>query len=272
MFNYQNSEATLTTTSSFENRQFYKPSCILLTKVHLLNIGHGFHAKPSQPGSRPAFKNSLACATGMHGTEQQDSNTSTGMIRMKLARVPLWFKIQAKSSLLGSTILQEKHAFSFWTSRRRSPGTENNDESSIAAYKLEQGPPQGLKVRMQRLKVFLPHFSSWVRCLWTDTSEWRIVGKLEVSATTYVPRPPGDQQELRFKGTTPLHLSFWSFLTFLHHGIEEVERHLLWKFYKKIRRTSWSNVPPKLLACIGFLYKVVHKIGRLRKFNRSREI
>ena len=25
----------------------------------------------------------------------------------------------------------------------------------------------------------------------------------------------------------PLGLSFWSFLTFLHHGIEEVERHLL---------------------------------------------
>ena len=31
-------------------------------------------------------------------------------------------------------------------------------------------------------------------------------------------------------------------------------------------------MPPKLLACIWFLYKVVHKIGRLRKFNRSREI
>ena len=31
-------------------------------------------------------------------------------------------------------------------------------------------------------------------------------------------------------------------------------------------------MPPKLLVCIGFLYKVVHKIGRLRKFNRSREI
>ena len=29
---------------------------------------------------------------------------------------------------------------------------------------------------------------------------------------------------------------------------------------------------PKLLACVGFLYKVVHKIGRLRKFNRAREI
>ena len=25
----------------------------------------------------------------------------------------------------------------------------------------------------------------------------------------------------------PLDLSVWSFLTFLHHGIEEVERHLL---------------------------------------------
>ena len=39
----------------------------------------------------------------------------------------------------------------------------------------------------------------------------------------------------------PLDLSFWSFLTFLHHGIEDIERHLLWKFYKKIRRKSWSN-------------------------------
>ena len=74
------------------------------------------------------------------------------------------------------------------------------------------------------------------------------------------------------KAGPPLDLSFWSFLTFLHHGIEKIERHLLWKFYKKIRRKSWSNVPPKLLACIGFLYEVVHKIGRLRKFNRSREI
>ena len=73
-------------------------------------------------------------------------------------------------------------------------------------------------------------------------------------------------------GPPPLDLSFWSFFTFLHHGIEEVERHLLWKFHKKIQRKSWSNGPPKLLACLRFLYKVVHKNGRLRKFNRSREI
>ena len=67
-----------------------------------------------------------------------------------------------------------------------------------------------------------------------------------------------------FKAGPPLDLSFWSFLTFLHHGIEKVETHLLWKFHKQIQRKSWSNVPPKLLTCIGFLYKVVHKNGRLR--------
>ena len=70
----------------------------------------------------------------------------------------------------------------------------------------------------------------------------------------------------------PLDLSFWSFLTFLHYGIEDVERHLLWKFHKKIQSKSWSNVPPKLFACIRFLYKVVYTNGRLRKFNPSREI
>ena len=70
----------------------------------------------------------------------------------------------------------------------------------------------------------------------------------------------------------PLDLSFWSFLTFLHYGTEKVERHLLWKFHEKIQRKSWSNVPPKLLACVRFLYKVVHKNGRLRKFNHAREI
>ena len=31
-------------------------------------------------------------------------------------------------------------------------------------------------------------------------------------------------------------------------------------------------MPAKLLSCIMFLYKVVHKNGRLRKFNRAWEI
>ena len=69
----------------------------------------------------------------------------------------------------------------------------------------------------------------------------------------------------------PLDLSFWSFLTFLHHDIENVLTHLLWEFHKKIQRKSWSNVSQKFLAFIRFLYKVVYKNGRLRKFNHSRE-
>ena len=40
--------------------------------------------------------------------------------------------------------------------------------------------------------------------------------------------PPPDLSALSFiKAGPPLDLSFWSFLTFLQHGIEEVERHLL---------------------------------------------
>ena len=64
--------------------------------------------------------------------------------------------------------------------------------------------------------------------------------------------------DLSFKAAPPW-LSFWSFLTFLHHCIEEVETHLLWKFHKKIRRKSWSNVPPKLLAYIRFYTKLYTK-------------
>ena len=57
----------------------------------------------------------------------------------------------------------------------------------------------------------------------------------------------------------PPWFEFLVFLTFLHHGIEQAERHLLWKFHKKFQRKRWSNVPPKLLACKRFLYKVVQK-------------
>ena len=74
------------------------------------------------------------------------------------------------------------------------------------------------------------------------------------------------------KAGPPLIWVFGHFWLFLHHGIDKVERHLLWKFLKKIQRICWSNVSPKLLACIRFLYKVAHKIGPLRKFNRAREI
>ena len=71
--------------------------------------------------------------------------------------------------------------------------------------------------------------------------------------------------------TGPLYLSFGSFLTFLHHSIEYIERYLLWKFHKKSKE--------KLIKCATEVarlhkvsYKVAHKIGHLRKFNRAREI
>ena len=35
------------------------------------------------------------------------------------------------------------------------------------------------------------------------------------------------RSSMHIKAGPPLDLSFWSFLIFLHHGIEEVERHLL---------------------------------------------
>ena len=50
----------------------------------------------------------------------------------------------------------------------------------------------------------------------------------------------------------PFDLSFWSFLTFLHHAIEKVGRHLLWKLHKK-------NSKEKLVKCateVARLYSV----------------
>ena len=69
----------------------------------------------------------------------------------------------------------------------------------------------------------------------------------------------------------PLDLSFWSFLTFLHHGIDDVEGHFSENFTKKFKGKV-GQMCHLVLACIGFLYKVVHKSGRLRKFNGAREI
>ena len=68
--------------------------------------------------------------------------SAAGMFRMK-NRGSTWFEIQAKSSLLGAEELQLEHELSFRTSRRRFPMTENDDESSFAAYKLQLTPPAG---------------------------------------------------------------------------------------------------------------------------------
>ena len=59
-----------------------------------------------------------------------------------------WFEIQAKSSLLGAKKLQGEHECSFRISRRRFPRTENDNESSIAAYKLQLTPPAGFSSKL----------------------------------------------------------------------------------------------------------------------------
>ena len=65
-----------------------------------------------------------------------------------------WFEIQAKSPLLGAEKLEGEHELSFRTSRRRFPRTENDDESSIAAYKLQLTPPAGTEALPAGTKGF----------------------------------------------------------------------------------------------------------------------
>ena len=72
--------------------------------------------------------------------------SAAGMVRMKIMKNRVgstWFEIQAKSSLLGAEKLQGEHELSSRTSRRRILRTEKDDESSIAAYKLQLTPPAG---------------------------------------------------------------------------------------------------------------------------------
>ena len=74
-------------------------------------------------------------------------------------------------------------------------------------------------------------------------------------------------------GLPPL-IGGFGHLTFLHLGIEEVERQVLLKFHKKIQREGWSNMSPKLLAFIRLYTKLYTKtaVSESIKFNRAREI
>ena len=57
----------------------------------------------------------------------------------------------------------------------------------------------------------------------------------------------------------PLDLSFWSFLTFLHHGIEEGERHHLWKFHKKFKGKVGQMCHQSCSLALGFYTKLFTK-------------
>ena len=67
---------------------------------------------------------------------------------------------------------------------------------------------QGKKTWMAFLDFKKAFPSVWRKGLWEKMKEYGIDGKF-------------------LRQDPPLDLSFWSFLTFLHHGIEEVERHIL---------------------------------------------
>ena len=53
---------------------------------------------------------------------------------------------------------------------------------------------------------------------------------------------------------------FWSLSKF------PLQRIFWWKPCEKLQWRSWYKIPSKLLGCIGFLYKVVHKTGRFSLF------
>ena len=76
------------------------------------------------------------------------------------------------------------------------------------------------------------------------------------------------------KAGPPLDLSFWSFLTFFapwyRRGREASSVKLFLKNSKETLVKCATEVAR--LHRVSMLYKVVHKIGRLRKFNRSHEI
>ena len=111
------------------------------------------------------------------------------------------------------------------------------------------------------LQVLRKRLSWTAQRIWVHCKPWRGQGSLCSHLSPFAQIKEESFWFLRLAGhlsftnqfrQDPLDLSFGHFY-FLHHGIEEVERHLLWKFHKKIRRKSWSNVPLKLLTYIRFL-------------------
>ena len=68
-------------------------------------------------------------------------------------------------------------------------------------------------------------------------------------------------------------LEFLVIFNFFAPGQWKKKVWILCKKCIKMQRKRWSNVPSKLLACIGLIneVKVVHKIGHVWKFNLAQE-
>ena len=76
-----------------------------------------------------------------------------------------------------------------------------------------------------------------------------------------------NDQKLKSRGLRHHHRDFWwksLFGIFLNFPLKRI---FLWKPCENIQwRSRWYKLPSKLLGCIGFLYKVVHKTGRFSEF------
>ena len=68
-----------------------------------------------------------------------------------------------------------------------------------------------------------------------------------------------------------LDLGFWSVLTFLHYGIEEAERHLLWRPHKKFREKVGQIYHRSCLSVLGFIQKCAQNRPSPKVQSRSRD-
>ena len=109
------------------------------------------------------------------------------MVRIKSQAMSSWFLNQVKSFLPSAKRLTGKNAFSFLIRWRIFLRKENVDESSIAAYKLQCGPPsrsqgppsssQGPPARTEG--IFLHRFDLASPML-DGFDEWTLFGKLRI--------------------------------------------------------------------------------------------
>ena len=109
------------------------------------------------------------------------------------------------------------------------------DLATIHAYNGKTSEAAAnVQLSIVRLSNLTKRKSSWKLKTHSDPCGCSATLSIEISSVFFpknLRHTPLDRHRLPtdagFKAGPPLDLSFWSFLTFLHHGIEEVERHLL---------------------------------------------
>ena len=161
-----------------------------------------------------------------------------------------------------SLLISGIHFYSHWLRKESARMSQVLFVDRVVRLTFHRPKPHFFAISAQQLYIYQKNMSQWTLC----ENKKAFLSELP----EIWPKECRDSYELLLplKSRTPL-IWIFSFLTFLHQGIEDVERHLLWKFHKRMQRKSWSNGPQKLLACIRFLYKVVHKNGRTRAVSEN---